>query len=187
MKVTQTLCAILACVWIAACATSLPPPTATFDGIQQLRAAEIAPLALGDFTRAPELPEARDKSIAIRADSLQPPKGGTFSSFLRQTIEADLKGAGRLDPAADRILSAQLTRSDISTFGSNSRGALGARFRVTQKSAIIFEKQVTVEEEWPSAFLGAVAITDASNHYTGLYPKLWAALLADPEFRAAAR
>ena len=96
-------------------------------------------------------------------------------------------GRTRLDPQADRVLSAQLTRSELSTFGSNSRGALGARFRVTQKSAIIFEKQVTVEEEWPSAFLGAVAITDASNHYTGLYPKLWAALLADPEFRAAAR
>lgn len=178
---------VIALGLLGACATQLPDPTVTFDNIQRLRAAGLPPLALGDFTRSPELPEASDRSIAIRADSLRPPQGATFSSYLRDTIAAELAGAGLLDPMSTRILSAQLTRSEVSTFGSLSRGALSARFRLSNGQAATYEKEFTVEEEWPSAFMGVEAIPDAMNHYTGLYPKLFAALLADPEFRAAAQ
>lgn len=178
---------VIALGLLGACATQLPSPTLTFDNVQRLRTAGLRPLALGEFTRGPEFSEARDRSIAIRADSLQPPQGDTFSGYLRDTIAAELTGAGLLDPTSTRILSAQLTRSEVSTFGSRSRGALSARFRLSNGQTTTYEKELLVEEEWQSAFFGAEAIPDAMNHYTGLYPKLLAALVADPEFRAAAQ
>jgi hypothetical protein len=142
-------------------------------------------LALGEFSRGPALPEARDRSIAIRADALQPPGGGTFSSYLRSTIEAELAGAGLLDGNSRYVLGAQLTQSEVSTFGSESRGRLAAMFRLSDGQTLVFEKELMVEDAWPSSFLGAIAIPEAMNHYTGLYPRLFAALLEDPEFRAA--
>lgn len=172
---------------LGGCATKLPSPTLTFDNVQGLRAAGIPPLALGEFTRGPELSEARDRSIGIRADSLQPPQGGAFSGYLRDTFAAELAGAGLLDRNSPRVISAQLTRSDVSTSGSQSRGELGARFFLRNGEATVFEKEIIIEDEWPSSFLGVEAIPDAMNHYTALYPKLLGALVADPEFRAALR
>lgn len=172
---------------LSACATQLPSPTLSFDNVQRLRAANIPPIALGEFTRAPSLSEAQDRRIGIRADSLRPPVGATFSSYLRSTIEAELVGVGVYDPASMLVLSAQLNRSEVSTGGADSGGVVGARFRLARNGVTVFEKDIVVEEQWPFALLGYTAINDAMNHYAGLYPKLFGALLADEEFLAATR
>jgi len=182
----RNLVAVICLCVVAACATQLPAPVSTFDNIQQLRAQDIAPLKLGDFGPGAALPEGRDRGLAFRADTLHPPNGGTFSGYLRETVSAELVAAGKLDPNSQRVLSAQLTRSEASTFGAESHGQLGARFQLTNGGAVVFDKELVVEDSWPSAFMGATAIPDAENHYSGLYPKLFAALLADPDFRAAA-
>lgn len=174
-------------VVLASCATQLPPPTSTFDNVRAVQASAIGPLALGAFAPAPSLPAGHDTGLGTRAETLKPPNGNSFSAYLRQTIEAELAGAGKLDPNATRVLSGELTRSDVSTTGAQSRGILGARFRLTVARATVFDKEIVVEDSWPSAFLGIVAITDAQNHYTDLYPRLFAALLEDSEFRAVAR
>jgi hypothetical protein len=51
----------------------------------------------------------------------------------------------------------------------------------------VFDKTLSAETVWDSNFLGAVAIPDAFNHYTGLFAELAGKLYADPEFVAAAR
>ncbi|MDZ4693049.1 hypothetical protein [Terricaulis sp.] len=178
---------MVAVALLSACATQLPAPTLTFDNVSRLRQDSLPALALGEFTRGPELSEQRDRSISIRADSLRPPSGGTFSSYLRSTIESELAGAGKLDPASIYVLSAQLTRSEVSTGGAESRAALAAQFRLTRGDEVVYTRELTVTDDWPSAFMGAIAIPDAMNHYTGLYPRLFGALLEDPEFQAAVR
>ncbi|MBK6703830.1 MAG: hypothetical protein IPG56_08790 [Caulobacteraceae bacterium] len=186
MVIARALGAILtACVILSACATQLPAPTVTFDNVQRLR--EAPALALGGFTRGSDLSEQRDRSLSIRADSLQPPGGGTFSGYLRSVIESELSGAGKLDSGSNLVLSAQLTRSEVSTSGSQGHGAIAAQFRLTRAGAVVFDKEISVQDQWPSSFLGGIAIPDAMNHYTGLYPQLFCALLADPDFQAAAR
>lgn len=181
----KTLGAMAALLAVTACATALPPPTATFDNIQTIRSSALPPLALGDFIRGQELPARRNQSLQIRADRLKPPSGGSFSSFLKQTFEAELAGAGKLDQNSAKVLSAELTQSNVSTAAATSRGVLGARFTLQNNGVTVFEKELRVEEEWPSAFLGYVAITDASNHYTGFYPQLVSALLQDEDFLIA--
>lgn len=176
-----------ACAVLGACATQLPEPTLTFDNVQRLRAANAPALALGEFGPGPEVSEQRDRSVAFRADSLEPPAGGTFSGYLRGTIAAELAGAGKLDPNSPFVLSGLLTRSEVSTTGSASRATLGAQFRVTRAGVVVYEEEHVVSDEWPSQFLGAIAIPEAQNHYTGLYPRVFGALLADEEFRAAIR
>ncbi|MGH6950399.1 MAG: LptE family protein, partial [Vitreimonas sp.] len=119
----------------------------------------------------PGLSEQRDRSISIRADSLRPPSGGTFSSYLRSVIESELAGAGKLDPAAPFVLSGQIMRSDVSTTSAQSQAALAVQFRLTREGAVVFDEEIAVSEEWPSSYWGIEAIPAAMNHYTGLYPK----------------
>ena len=177
---------ILVCA-VVACSTALPAPSATFENITRIRSLDLPPVALGSFVRGESLSAAQDRSLQIRADSLKPPTGESFSTFLRQTFEAELTAADRLDPDSSNILSAALTRSSVFTAGATSRGELGAIFTLQRYGNIVFEKELIVNEEWPSAFLGAVAITDAANHYTGLYAQLVNAVLKDEDFLIAVR
>lgn len=178
---------VVAVAALSACATQLPAPTLTFDNVQRLRANDTPALALGEFSRGPGLSAAQDRSISIRADSLRPPSGTTYSAYLRSVIEAELAGAAKLDPASPFVLSGQLTQSDVSTLGDVSVGRLAARFQLARNGAVVFDKEIVISEQWPSSYWGVEAIPRAMNSYTGLYPKLFGALLADPDFQAATR
>lgn len=186
MRIKLALAA-LACGFAAGCSTPLALQQQTFENVQILAANDIPQMALGEFSLAKGLPASMDKSLGIRADSVTPPAGLTFSGYLKQTLEAELTGAGKLNPSAPVVISAELTQSRVSTTGANSTGALGARFRVTRNSAAAFDKELIVTEEWPSSFFGAEAIPAAMNHYNSFYPKLVTKLLQDPDFRAAVR
>ena len=179
--------AAVACSLAVACATPLAPQQQTFENVQILRANDIPQMALGEFTLAKGLPASVDKSLGIRAESVTPPAGLTFSGYLRQTLEAELTGAGKLKPSAPIVVSGELTQSRVSTSGANSTGVLGARFHVTRNGSAVFEKEIVVTEEWPSSFFGVEAIPAAMNHYNGFYPKIVTKLLQDPDFRAAVR
>ncbi|HRO04957.1 MAG TPA: hypothetical protein PLS69_15260, partial [Terricaulis sp.] len=109
----RALAGAIAVSALAACAAQLPPPMVTFDNVQRLRETNTPALALGAFTRGAELSARQDQSISIRADSLRPPSGGTFSAYLGNVIQAELAGAGKLDPASPLVLSGELTRSEI--------------------------------------------------------------------------
>lgn len=179
--------AAAACCLATACATSLAPQQATFENIQLLGAKDVPQMALGAFSLAKALPASMDTSVGIRADSVTPPAGLTFSGYLKQTLEAELTGAGKLNPSAPVVISAELTQSHVSTTGANSTGVLAARFHVTRNGAAAFDKELSVTEEWPGSFFGAEAIPAAMNHYNGFYPKLVTKLLQDADFRAAVR
>lgn len=186
MRLKLTIMAA-ASILAAGCATPLAAHNQTFENVQLLRADDIPKMGLGEFKLAKGLPPNMDKSLSIRADSVTPPQGLTFSQYLRQALEAELTGAGKLNPAAAVVISGDLTRSAISTTGSDSNGTLAARFRVTRNGSPVYEKELEVTESWPSAFFGAEAIPTAMFHYNGFYPKLVTKLLSDQEFRAAVR
>ena len=175
----------MACALASACASSLAPHQQTFDNVRLLQGESVPAMALGKFALAEGLPASMDKSLGVRADSLKPPAGYTFSGYLKQALEAELTGAGKLNPAAPIVVSGDLTQSAVSTSGQNSKGALGARFYVTRSGSKVFDKEVVVTGEWPSSFFGAQAIPEAMIQYNGFYPKLVTKLLSDPEFRQA--
>jgi hypothetical protein len=157
----------------------------TFENVQLLQSAEIPPMALGDFKLAAGKPAIMNKALSIRADNLKPPTGATFSQHLRQTFEAELTGAGKLNPAAPIVVSGELTRSEVVTNPPTGRAEVGARFKAVRSGVTVFDRELVVSEEWPSGFFGVEAIPEAMNHYNGLYAKLVTKLLSDPEFRQA--
>ncbi len=176
-----------AALTLSGCAMeTLPPPTATLDNIQTLRAANVAPMNVGDFKPAPGEPTRMDKSITVRA-GVQSAPGGSFARYLGDTIAVELKNAGKLDPNSSLIVSGVVTNTHVdSGMAGTARAALTAHFTLTKAGATVFDKTLGVDAAWDSEFVGAVAIPDAINHYTDLFHKLAAKLFADPEFDAAA-
>ncbi len=187
MRAVRTLAAVVALA-LTATACALPPMVEqrpTLANLQTLRAKEIPGLAVGDFRLAQGLPARMDHAITIRASSLKAPGAGSFSGYLKQTLETELKGAGKLDAAAASTVRGELTQSQVSTGLPDSRGALAARFTVIRDGKTVYERELVVDKSWSSSFIGAIAIPEAMDRYTALYPDLVNALLTDPAFRAA--
>lgn len=127
-----------------------------------------------------------DRAILVRAGTEAAPEG-SFAAYLADTLAAELKGAARFDPGSNLVVSGIITDTHLDSVMPTATARLGARFTLTKSGRTVFEKTLSVESDWDSNFAGAVAIPDAFNHYSGLFPRLAAKLFADPEFRAAAK
>ena len=175
----------LALLATGACTSTIAPPMASPRAVRAAGAVEVPPMKVGAFTLSRALPESRDRSIGLRALSIKPPKGSTFASYLGDTLAEQLRLAGKLDPASPLVLSATVTESSASTAIGTATGALRATFRLSHGPRILFEKDLRVDAQWNSSFIGAVAVMNAEREYVALYTRLVDLLLEDPDFRRA--
>jgi hypothetical protein len=144
---------------------------------------DMVPLAVGPVVASPA-DAAFDRSIVIRGSTMTPPTG-RFSTFLRETLITELRAAGRYDPASPLTVSAVLTRNSASEGFKQGTGVEVATFRVTRDGQTVFEGPIRAEVDWPSSFIGAVAIPNAFRSHSSLSNTLVAHLFADPAFQAA--
>ena len=172
---------------LSGCATAqLSTPQASLDNIQAIRAASLPAMNVGAFTPGPGAPTDMDKAILIRAGADTAPEG-SFATYLGDTLRAELKGAGKYDPASPLMVSGVITDTHLVSEVGAPNARLAARFTLSRGGRPVFTKELTVSDQWEFEYVGAVAIPDAFNHYAGLFPKLVGALLADPDFLAAVR
>ena len=163
----------------------MAPPQPTLQAIQLLRSANYPAMRVGDFAPAPTLSPSANKSMAIRGLTLSSPYDNSFAKYLGATLEADLRGAGKLDPNSDLVVEGLLTQSyDDAGIGTGA-AMLGSKFTLLRAGKLVFEKELNVDAHWDSNFVGAVAIPDAANNYTSLYDKLVLKLFSDNDFRTA--
>jgi hypothetical protein len=178
-------CAALAGT-LAGCAMNIGAPQASLTGIEAVRQAGVPPLALGGFVPGGSVSASDDRSTMVRAVNTIDAPGGSFAGMLRSTLMADLNGAGRYDPSAPLTLSGVLTERMVDSTVGTGTASLAADFTLARDGKTVFDKRLRVNDSWDSSFVGAEAIPDATNHFTGLFEKLSLKLLADPDFRAAA-
>lgn len=163
----------------------LGAPVASAENIQRARAGALRPATLGSFVPAPAL-QARggDAALGLRGASMVAPQG-SFALYLKDTLATELRAAGLLDAAADTEIAAQLIDNHVDAAIDTGRAALKARFVVTRRGALVYERELQAESQWPSSFIGIEAASLAMNQYTALHRRLVGVLLDDPLFRAA--
>jgi hypothetical protein len=175
-------------VLLTGCAqVKLAEPSASIDNIQLAKSSGLAPVAVGAFVPAAGLPKSVDQSVSIRSNTFFSPYDSSFSKYLQQTLNVELKGAGLLESTSKTVIGGQLTKSTVEAGASQGAASLGARFNVSRDGNTVYEKELVENDNWPSSFVGAVAIPDAVNHYTALYRRLVARLFKDEAFRAAVK
>ncbi|MGE0099879.1 MAG: hypothetical protein AB7S86_16170 [Hydrogenophaga sp.] len=180
------LAPVLAMLVLAGCANvKLDATGATPATVEKLRSAQLAPAQAGSFRLAPGKDPAMDTSLSgLRGNSLAPAKG-SWSQLLKDTVVAELTAAGLYDPASSLVIEGQLTDSKVDAAIGTGTGRLAARFTVKKAGKVAYDKELAVDAQWESSFVGAVAIPAAMNQYGALYKALVAQLVDDPEFRRA--
>lgn len=161
------------------------PRASAVNGVK-LKGANFVPAAIDTFKLDPAHNEDMDKIMMIRAGSVAPPAGSTFSQYLRDTLKVELDAAGLYDPAAKIIITGTLTSSEVVTTPFQvARGKLGAHFGVTRDGVVRYDRTLDVETTWSNALAGAEAIPIARGQYEVLYKRLVGTLFDDPDFRKA--
>jgi hypothetical protein len=174
MSARRAMIPILGCLALAACAEApLPPPQASLDTIQTVRAGNLAPMRVGEFVPAPGKPTEMDRAVAVRAGT-QPAPDGSFAKYLGDTLAAELKAAGKLDDSSTLAVSGVVTETHVDSAMPTAHAALGAHFTLLRDGKTVFDKTLRVESSWDF------------NHYSGLFSKLAAVLFSDPDFQAVA-
>jgi hypothetical protein len=183
--------------WAAICVASIiftgcasvtmSAPTADIGTIEKIRAAGIAPTAVGKFVLAPDKDPAMDKAVGGLRGSTITASTGSYAKQLGEQIAADLRSSGLLSENSKTVISGQLTDSKLDAAMGTGTGRLAAMFFVDKDGRRVFQKELAIDAQWPSSFVGAVAIPDAINEYTSLYKKLSQKLFDDTEFRAVVK
>ena len=163
----------------------MPTHSPSAGAVKTIRGADISALSVGEFKLAESKPEAIDKSITSRSQTLVPQEG-SISGYLRSALVTELQTAGKYDEASKIQVSGELTESELNTNMGTADGTLGARFKVTGGKAE-YDKVLSVKRTWESSFVGAIAIPKALQEYMGLYERLLKKLFTDPEFVTAAQ
>lgn len=185
MKLMALVCAIFA---LGGCATvPIGQHQAAVDGVTALRDSGIKSVSVGEFTLAPGVKPAVGKSVSARGSSFTPPQGNaSFAEYLRDSLQTDLRAAGKLDPASPYVIGGELTQSVLNAGGMKTASStLAARFKVTKAGRALFDKELKVDNQWESSFVGAIALPAALNNYTEQYSRLLVKLYSDDDFRKA--
>ena len=164
------------------------PAPAYQAGIANLQALRISSttMAVDTFTAEEGVNDSR---LIMRGNSMT--GGGpdsTFSAYLQQALEIELRNAGRFDTASRLRLSGALSENRLSTADfSVGSATVRARFVLTRDGQVIYDKVHTAEHEWDSSFLAALAIPAGMQGYVATVQKLIGDLFTDPDFIAATR
>jgi hypothetical protein len=176
----------LVALLLGGCASvKMPAATANVETVEKLRAARIAPTAVGTFALAPGKNADLDRTVGgLRGSSLSA-ASGSFAQQLKDELVAGLKAAGLYDEKSPFVIEGQLTDSKVDAAIGTGTGRLAARFTVARGGQRVFDKELAVEAQWESSFVGAIALPAAINQYGALYKALVAKLVDDPAFRTA--
>lgn len=140
---------------------------------------------VGVFTAAPGV---ENRALSMRGSRLQGGSDGTYSTYLRDALIAELQVAGGPVTGSRTRIEGELTRNSLNVAGIKvGKAEVGARFIVRRDDRIAYERSLTATHEWESSFIGALAIQAGIDNYGTAVQKLIGQLLADPAFIEATR
>lgn len=170
---------------LAGCA-SIPAP-AYQSGIENtgtLLDQRTVAIGVGSFAAAPGV---ENKRLSVRGLGISSPsKDGNFSGMLQEALVSELQTAGRYDPKSATQVSGTLLGNELhAASASTGRARMQARFIVTRDGAVVYDKVLDVDHDWPSSFLGVIAAQSAMENYVGTVQRLLGKLFSDPDFQKA--
>jgi hypothetical protein len=174
---------LVACLLTLSGCISTPAPTyqAAIDNTTTL-AKQAKPLGVGAFNAAGGV---ENKTLVIRGSRLHGGTDGTYATYLRDAVIAELKTANDYAESGNTLLSGVLTRNELATNIGTGKCTVGAEFSLSRAGRLIYKKTLLAEHEWESSFIGAIAIPAAINNYSTTVQQLLGKLFSDPDFNAA--
>jgi hypothetical protein len=184
LRFTTLLLALAVTILSTGCSMMAPQYTSSLDNVQTLKNAGAYKAKVGTFTASND--PANANPIKIRGSSLASPYDNSYGNYLAAAIKQELQLAQKLSPDATVEISGALLKNDLDTSSFTTGFAtIEARFVVKKSGALTYDQVKSIKHEFPSSFVGAVAIPRAVQEYEFAVQKLLGVLYADPAFIAA--
>jgi len=167
---------------LGACSTLAPVYQPDFASVNTLKNNELVTMSVGAVTLAkPEL-----NKVTIRGGTMNSPYGDSYAGYYKFALEEQLKQANLWQKDANTVVACVVERNDLDGSGSSKGTAdLSAKFLVTKNGVEVYNKVHSIHHEWPSSFVGAIAIPNAMQGYQNAVQKLMDAFFSDPTLQQA--
>lgn len=187
MRLIRTLLLLLpVAVFATGCAMNAPHYTPSVDNVQLLKKGGTSMVKVGGFSAIKS--DGNANPISIRGSSLNSPYNASYADYLGEALKQELLMANRMAAASDVEIGGELLKNDIDASGfSVGKGNMSARFTVKKAGMVRYDQVKTVQSEWESSFVGAVAIPKAVQEYSNMVGKLLAQLYSDSAFVEASK
>lgn len=167
---------------VAGCATTAPPYQPDFGSVNEMKNIDLPKMTVEKVA----LSSPKLEKVTLRGGAMASPHGGTYVGYYRYALEEQLRQSRLFDKDSVVAISCLVTRNDLDSSGSSIGTAdLAATFSATRNGKEVYSKPLMIHHEWPSSFVGAIAIPNAQIGYGAAVQKLMSALFADPEFLKA--
>lgn len=174
--------AVLSVLAITGCSTVAPVYQASFENTQKLKDGSSNQIAVDSFKAA----NKEVNNLTVRAGSFASPTNGSYSEYLQKALEQELYDANRLSKNSDVIVGGTLLENEIDASGFSVGVAhVKAEFTVKENDTLKYKKTHSADIQWPSHFVGAIAIPRAIQEYPKVFTQLLHNLYADDEFMEA--
>jgi hypothetical protein len=165
----------------AGCSMMAPQYTASIDNVQALKNAGQYTAKVDEFKSSKSKDNANP--ISIRGSSLSSPYQDSFAAYLAAALRQEVSLAEKISPNGNTEITGTILKNDIDASGfKTGTVTIQARFMVKHNAQPRYDKVLSVHHEFPSSFLGSVAIPRAVQEYPVAVQKLLSSLYADPAF-----
>lgn len=176
-------CAVLASLTLAGCVSAPAPKYQPSVDNSALMLKHRPIVDVGPFTAAAGV---QNRALSMRGSKLQGGADGTYSTYLRDALIAELQVAGGYVPGSNLRIEGELTHNRLDVSGIKvGKAEVGARFIMRRGDHVVYDRTLQIEHTWESSFIGALAIQAGIDNYGTTVQKLIGTLLADPEFISA--
>ncbi len=174
----------LAMAGLTACAPMMAPPyPSNYAALDQLKKQPNSKVAVGTFE--PRDPAAPVNKISLRAASMVSPSG-SFAQYLEQALISDLREIAIYDAKAGVRVDASVKKNDIDISGfSEGKGTMEVDLTVRRGETVALKKLYAASIQFPSSFMGNVAIPRGQSEYGNLVSALLGKIYGDADFIAA--
>ncbi len=116
----------------------------------------------------------------LRAIKMISPYGGTFTEYLKISIEEHLKAAMHYNSDSDITMNIQLIKNVVDIWNmSIGKAKLEMKLIITKNDINIYENLYSVQDTFSSGFVGETAMKNAVKHYPIVMQKLVNKLFED--------
>ncbi len=126
--------------------------------------------------------DARLNSLSVRGSRMISPYNDSYGEYLTQALVDQLAPANLYRPVSEIQLRGELLENNLSAVASAGSAHITARFEILRNDKVVFNEVKSIEHNWDSSLVGAIAIPAAQKNYPIAVKKLVLALMSDPDF-----
>jgi hypothetical protein len=165
------------------CAATAPQYQTANSNIQTLSEG-TAKAGVGNFAYGRK--GAQLNRLTLRGSSYNSPIEGSWVAYVREALKTELIAANRFSENSDAIITGTLLENTLDGSGTNVGVArISMEFVVERSSGVVYKRQLTIDKQWESSFIGAIAIPAAQQNYIAAISELLGKLFADNDFKRA--